>query len=114
MQTANTPALRTRAVAGLEQLQRAQLARLRDKLHIDEATFDKLVNLLAEDMQLFQESYARCILDPACDMTNVPPATNHDAEIQALLGPDRYAKMQQYRSMSAEWQVWQPASAFSL
>jgi hypothetical protein len=105
MQTMSDPALRAKAVARFRDEQIAQLTRLRDRMKLDSETFEKVVGLLAEDMQLQQENYARCVLDSGCDMMNIPDSQDHSQELIALLGADKYAQLYQFRATLTEWQT---------
>jgi hypothetical protein len=105
VQTMNDPVSRAKAVARFKDEQIAQLTRLRDRLKLDPETFEKLVGLLAEDMQLQQENYARCVLDPQCDMMNIPDSPDHSQDLIALLGPDKYGQLNQFRATLVDWQT---------
>ena len=82
----------------------AQYARIRDRLKLDEATFNQLVTLLAEETLDQQANYFRCVVDPACDLSNLPDIPNRSDELLALLGADKYSEFTSFRRGLAEWQ----------
>ena len=86
------------------ELQR-QYAPLHQRLKLDSATFDQLVDLIAEQQLQAQESYFRCVVDPACDTEEYarrPTVGDPDQEFLALLGPDRMDEFNHYRQSIGE------------
>jgi hypothetical protein len=81
----------------------SQYARLRDRLKLDAGTFGQLVDLIAEEQIEQQANYFRCLVNPACDNSNMPPPPDHSSDYQALLGAG-YAQYTAYRDALPEWQ----------
>jgi hypothetical protein len=81
----------------------SQYSRLKDRLKLDAATFDQLVNLIAEETLEQQANYYRCVVDTTCDLSMMKPPRDRSDEFQALLGDD-YSKFKSYREALPEWQ----------
>ena len=82
----------------------SQYSRLKDRLKLDTAQFNKVLDMLAEEQLESQANYFRCILNPACDTTSLRPPEDHADELLALLGAEGYAQFTAYRKAIPEWQ----------
>src|SRR5205085_12496039 len=49
---------------------RRQYEKLKDRLKLDDSTFEQLVSLLAEEQLQVQEHWSRCAVDSQCDPRN--------------------------------------------
>lgn len=96
-------ALRASLIANARPGIESQYSRLKDRLKLDAASFDQLVNLLAEETLEQQANYYRCVVDTGCDFSKIKPPRDRSDELQALLGDD-YAKFKSYRDALPEWQ----------
>jgi hypothetical protein len=82
---------------------RRQYDKLKDRLKLDDSTFEQLVSLLAQEQLEFQEHWARCAVDSACDLKNQRnPNIDHTQEYQAMLGTDGAEAFTQFRSSISE------------
>lgn len=97
-------ALRGALLASARKGFESQYALLRDRLKLDAATFDQLTSLLAEESLEQQANYFRCVVDPSCNLANVPTPRDRGDEIQALLGPEGHAQFTSFRDAMPEWQ----------
>jgi hypothetical protein len=98
------PALRAIQVANQRTGIEAQYSRLKDRLKLDDATYDQLITLLTEEFLEQQANYYRCVVNPACDLSSAREPRNRSDEYIALLGPERNEELSNYRRGLAEWQ----------
>jgi hypothetical protein len=96
-------ALRASLIANARPGIESQYSRLKDRLKLDSATFDQLVDLIAEETLEQQANYYRCVVDTSCDLSRMKPPRDRSDELQALLGDD-YSKFKSYREALPEWQ----------
>jgi hypothetical protein len=84
---------------------RRQYSLLKERLKLDDATFDQLVTLLAEQNLQAQQHWARCAVEPRCDVNDPSraPATHDPSqELLALLGGDKIDAFNKYRDSISE------------
>lgn len=84
---------------------RRQFAQLREKLKLSDATFEQLVNLLAEQNLESQDQWVRCAVDPKCNAEEEyrrNPPDDHSQELLALLGSDKLDEFRRYRDTISE------------
>jgi hypothetical protein len=84
---------------------RRQYSRLKEQLKLSDSTFDQLVTLLAEQNLAGQERWARCAVDPGCDIrdaSRLPPMDDRTQELLALLGGDGLDSFNEYRDSIGE------------
>jgi hypothetical protein len=84
---------------------RRQYSRLREKLRLDDASYEQLVTLLAEQNLQSQETWARCTTTPGCDLradAASRPADDRSQELLALLGDQGMAAFTRYRESIGE------------
>jgi hypothetical protein len=84
---------------------RRQYAPLKDRLKLNDATFEQLVTILAEKTVQLQEQFSRCAVDSACD-SRYPlrnsAADDSSPELLALLGPEHMEAFDQFRGSIGE------------
>jgi len=84
---------------------RRQYEKLKEQLKLSDATFEQLVTLQAEQTLQAQERYARCAVDPQCnvnDASRYPPADDRSQEVLALLGAAGADAFNQFRGSIGE------------
>jgi hypothetical protein len=84
---------------------RRQYSRLKEQLKLDDATFEQLVTLLAEQNLQARQHWARCAVDPRCDINDPsrsPAMDDPSQELLALLGANRIDAFNQYRDSISE------------
>jgi hypothetical protein len=85
---------------------RRQYEGLQKQLKLDAGTFDQLLTELAEQNLQPQEAYFRCVLDPECDLDAYQqrpnPVEDRNAQLLALLGPDKLEQFTRYRESLGE------------
>jgi hypothetical protein len=82
---------------------RRQYEKLKERLKLSDSAFEQLVTLLAEEQLQFQEHWARCAVDTACDPKNPrDPNIDHTQEYQAMLGADGAEAFTQFRNSIGE------------
>jgi hypothetical protein len=85
---------------------RRQYEPLRNRLELDNATFEQLLAVMAEQTLQPQEKYYRCIADPNCDLANFGRNGNivddRSAELMALLGPENMDEFSRYQGTLGE------------
>jgi hypothetical protein len=94
------PTLTKAARIGIE----SQYSRLRDRLKLDANTFNQLVELLTGEQLDGQANYFRCLVNPDCDTSHMPPGRDLSDEFLALLGAENSAQLTAYRSSMQDWQ----------
>lgn len=95
--------------AALVSESRANLQRqyepLNQRLKLDPATFNQVLDLLAEQGLQAQEQYFRCLVDASCDVNDQsrhPDVTDLDQNLLALLGTERMDDLKHYRNAIGE------------
>jgi len=85
---------------------RRQYEGLQKRLNLDAATFDQLLTELAEQNLQPQEAYFRCVVDPKCDLDAYQrrpnSAEDRNAQLLALLGPEKLEQFTDYRDSLGE------------
>ena len=84
---------------------RRQYSRLKEQLKLSDATFEQLVTQLAEETLQLQEQFARCAVDPQCnvnDPTRRSEHVDHTQEYLALLGANGNEALTQFRNSIGE------------
>jgi hypothetical protein len=84
---------------------RRQYSRLKEQLKLSDSTFDQLVTLLAEQNLAGQERWARCTVDPGCDIrdaSRLQPTDDRSQELLAVLGGEGLDTFNAYRDSIGE------------
>ena len=84
---------------------RRQYSRLKEQLKLSDATFEQLVTQLAEETLQLQEQFARCAVNPQCNVSDPSRRSeyvDHTQEYLALLGANGNEAFTQFRNSIGE------------
>jgi hypothetical protein len=99
------PVLHATLLAGQRTEIEPQYSRLKERLKLDDATYNQLITLLAEEFLEQQANHYRCVAKATCDLSNPPELRSRYDEYLALLGPDGNAELTNFRRGLVEWQT---------
>jgi hypothetical protein len=101
----DNPALRQTLLRAARTGIESQYSRLRDRLKLDANTYSQLVDLLTEEQLDGQANYYRCLVNPLCDTSKMPPTRDRSEDFLALLGAEKNEQLTAYRKSLQDWQA---------